>query len=103
MNNYINREKAVQGVKELFTMGDSYCDEHSIIGMLNGIAVSEEYKPKEKGKWILRDVEDCVDYPIDKWQSVKCSVCLRQLTTPYSYYFNNYNFCPNCGADMRSE
>lgn len=37
MNDLINRKEAIQGVRELFSMGDCYCDELSIIGMLNGL------------------------------------------------------------------
>ena len=37
MNDLIDRKIAIQGVRELFSMGDSYCDETSIIGMLNGL------------------------------------------------------------------
>ena len=36
-----------------------------------------------------------------EWQSARCSVCKQYLTTPYMYYFTHYNYCPNCGADMR--
>ena len=38
---------------------------------------------------------------IADWQSARCSACKRYLTTPYMYYFEHYNYCPNCGADMR--
>ena len=41
--------------------------------------------------------------PIDEWQSARCSVCEKYHTTPYMYYFDDFNFCPNCGADMRGE
>lgn len=37
MNDLIDRKKAIEGVRELFSMGDCYCDELSIIGMLNGL------------------------------------------------------------------
>jgi len=37
MNDLIDRKKAIQAVRELFSMGDCYCDELSIIGMLNGL------------------------------------------------------------------
>ena len=41
MSDVISREKAVQGVRELFSMGDCYCDELSIVGMLNGLPLAE--------------------------------------------------------------
>ena len=40
----------------------------------------------KKGKWIAKD---------ERWH---CSVC--NSTSPKGY---RYNFCPNCGADMRGE
>ena len=56
-----------------------------------------------EGKWTEKSVffasEENVT--IDAWQSAKCSVCGRYHTTPYMYFFDNYNFCPICGADMR--
>ena len=38
---------------------------------------------------------------IPEWQSARCSLCHKYHTTPYIYYFNDYRFCPNCGAEMR--
>lgn len=35
MDDFISRKTAVQGVRELFSLGDCYCDEFSIVGMLN--------------------------------------------------------------------
>ena len=47
-------------------------------------------------------VQEHLDEPIiDEWQSARCSVCGKYHTTPYMYYFDHFNFCPNCGADMR--
>ena len=61
----------------------------------------EQPEPK-RGEWLERDV---IDEPkgkhITQWQSARCSVCGRYHTTPYLYSFTHYNFCPNCGADMR--
>ena len=47
MSDLIDRKIAVQGVRELFSMGDCYCDELSIVGMLNGLSSAE---PEQK--WI---------------------------------------------------
>lgn len=57
---------------------------------------------RKHGEWIEREV---VDEPgiIEEWQSARCSVCGLYHTTPYMYYFHRYNFCPNCGADMRKK
>ena len=60
---------------------------------------------KPQGEWEEKETfHNADDDPIiEEWQSARCSVCHKYHTTPYKYYFNNYNFCPNCGADMRGE
>ena len=46
-------------------------------------------QPRKKGKWIDRS------YDIDGvWNY--CSVCMEQA-------IDLYDFCPNCGADMRED
>ena len=80
-------------------------DESEVKGYNDGIdlaiSVIAEFPSVEperkKGKWIEQD---------DSWDGVyyECSVCKEAYTlidgTPSD---NNYNFCPNCGADMRGE
>ena len=50
-----------------------------------------------RGEWVRQDDGWCGDY-------YECSVCKEPFTlidgTPQD---NLYNFCPNCGADMRSK
>ena len=41
MSDLIDRKIAVEGVQELFSMGDCYCDKLSIIGMLNSLPSAE--------------------------------------------------------------
>lgn len=63
----------------------------------------EYVRDYQHGKWEEKETfRNGDDEPIiEEWQSAICSVCHKYHTTPYMYYFNNYNFCPNCGADMR--
>lgn len=59
--------------------------------------------PVKHGKWMEKKVTheaNRVSTIIADWQSAKCSNCGKYHTTPYLYYFNNYNYCPNCGASM---
>lgn len=53
-------------------------------------------------KWLEKEVLSKVDGepPIEEWQSARCSACGKYHTTPYMYYFDDYKYCPNCGADM---
>lgn len=53
------------------------------------------------GEWLEKEVNS--DKVIEEWQSAKCSVCDKYHTTPYMYYFDDYKFCPNCGAKMEVE
>ena len=61
---------------------------------------SEQLRPK--GKWEEKEVFDG-DRTIEQYQSARCSVCGKYHTTPYMYYFNNFNYCPECGAEMSGE
>ena len=54
------------------------------------------------GKWLERKVDHTPHLP-DGVQSAKCSVCGKYHTTPYMYYFEDYAYCPNCGARMENE
>ena len=72
MSDLISRDKAIQGVREYFSLGDCYCDELSIIGMLNGlpsaeperkwIPVSEEL-PEEDEEVLVTVLDDTGDTP----------------------------------------
>ena len=64
--------------------------------------LEEELEPKRKcGKWEEKEVhEKGTLEDIEEWQSARCSACGKYHTAPYMYYFNNYNYCPNCGAKM---
>jgi len=53
------------------------------------------------GRWLEKEVNS--DIAIEEWQSSRCSVCDKYHTTPYMYYFSEYNYCPNCGAKMEAK
>lgn len=54
------------------------------------------------GRWTERQViED--GKAIEEWQSARCSVCGKYHTTPYLYYFDDFAYCPSCGAEMKGE
>lgn len=71
--------------------------ENTYVKYMSTVAV----RPVVYGEWIERNVtQDRRDAKISEWQSAKCSLCGKYHTTPYMYYFTNYNYCPNCGAKM---
>ena len=86
----LNADMPNSKIKVLVTFADK----------VNRMPTIEERK---KGKWDERSVFDTEDSDIVQMQSAKCSVCGKYHTTPYLYFFDNFNFCPNCGADMRGE
>lgn len=59
--------------------------------------------PVKRGKWIIRD------NPGTGWYRVTCSECGEDVTAnaPCIGFFPNakviWNYCPECGADMRGE
>lgn len=58
---------------------------------------------RKKGEWLEKEViDDRKDAKIQQWQQARCSCCNKWHTTPYMYYFENYDYCPNCGARMES-
>lgn len=95
MSDYISREAAIKlfnfavldclGMEPTIRAGD-------IIKALESIPAADVREVK-RGKW-EDAMQSCHDSP-----HVKCSVCGEY----YWRYFNKFNFCPNCGADMRGE
>lgn len=59
-------------------------------------------QPK-KGKWKEQAIENVKAAGIEEVQIAKCSACGLYHTTPYMYYFSDYNYCPNCGARMEEQ
>ena len=99
----VSRKMAMDAI----TASTPYCvvpdDYHiSVVDMEFRISTLPSVTPKQKrGKWEEKEVSD--EKVIDEWQSARCSACGKYHTAPYMYYFNNYNFCPNCGARMKEE
>ena len=121
---YIKREDVIQTIAEVDDYGDGMCFEvksHAMrdVALIPSADVVEREKyeldkacafsmgieaSRKRGEWVEKQVVDIKDTPIEEWQSARCSVCGKYHTTPYMYYFDNYKFCPNCGASMeRSE
>ena len=86
MSEYIDRQKALTAINEFYHDPKVYI-------VLKEIPPAD-VRPVVRGEWILKtDDFDFVDG--------KCSVC----SYTDSFFEENwlYNFCPNCGADMRGD
>lgn len=73
----IDQQEAVEGVRELFSLGDCYCDEYSIVGMLNSLPTHEiihchECKHNPKKEWF-----GCPMAHLSEWQRPGDAWCWR--------------------------
>ena len=96
----IDADALIENILALPNCSNSFSDTYDkdcIIGVIDEQPTIE----RKTGEWEEREVSS--DKVIDEWQSARCSVCGLYHTTPYMYFFDNYKFCPNCGADMRGE
>lgn len=87
MAEYIKREAAIDACFNGWNNDAHDCAEN--IRLIPAADVREN----KRGRW--KDaMQSCHDSP-----HVKCSVCGEY----YWRYFKKFNYCPNCGADMREE
>lgn len=91
---YIEREAAINEQKRFC----GYLDND----MLNRLEIATkripaaDVRPVVRGKW----KRDYNPNGSSNWQT--CSACYAFILLP-SWRIENWNFCPNCGADMREE
>lgn len=68
---------------------------YHLYGRKDNIVLEEVPKPEPKtGRW------NCSD---DMYESAVCSICGWDTTEPWDHIRHWFNYCPNCGADMRGE
>ena len=99
MDDYISREAAIAETrKPHLTNAELRMRLATILAKIPAADV----RPVVRGEWEQKEVFEA-NGNVDELQSAFCPVCQRYHTTPYTYYFTHYNFCPNCGAEMRGE
>ena len=94
-----NRRKGMKNgkYKTLYEIGEAPCRACGIDDMLNDVEdfPAADVRPVVRGKWVLKE----------RAHYFKCSIC--KTPTPYRFGYEGssrfYNFCPNCGAEMREE
>ena len=106
MSDLISRQAAIDVFKNLIGIDCIFEEDPKVVGALIAVKEAITQLPaaepeRKKGKWEEKEVE--ASTAIDEWQSARCSVCGKYHTTPYVYYFDEFNYCPNCGAKMEEE
>ena len=67
------------------------------------IVRTSDYAPVVHGRWKDRHVYGIDECTVDTLQSARCTNCGKYHTTPYMYYFDDFAYCPYCGAKMDGE
>lgn len=93
----MTKEEAIYRLKNTAWLGTDKDSEETVQAVDMAIEALQA-EPVKHGEWVEKTVSD--EKVIDEWQSARCSVCGKYHTTPYMYYFDNFTYCPNCGAKM---
>ena len=72
--------------------------------LIQGVKQMDAAQPEwKRGKWIIHETET------DRYDDMKCPFCKKSYTVDayriddIGFTAADFNFCPNCGADMRGE
>lgn len=92
MSDYIDREAISKRLEGMEIVGPLYYG-IPVVEALDAIEnmPAADARPVVRGEW----VQDTAGWGGSEYVIFRCSKCLRAI--PY----DKYNFCPNCGADMR--
>lgn len=99
-NDYILRKAAIEKIRYQGIYGSGYSNEereNDVVDMIESIPAAD-VRPVVRGHWIgTKEAEEMGDIMKEFTCSV-CGCCEWDCTESESF-----NFCPNCGADMREE
>ena len=91
MSRYINADELIKDIENIYVEineeNDPVINQGEVLNLIEGYA-AENVKPIVYGKWKNSVIAD---------NFRACSLCC--YVSPSGFY----NFCPNCGADMRGE
>ena len=88
MDDLIRRQDAVDFIKNIMPTKEGFLDPRDVFDELGHVPSAEK-----KGKWNW-------DFADNGWADWTCSICGWKKNTDIHVNLG-YNFCPNCGADMR--
>lgn len=91
MPKYINADLLISDIKQMRNTPNGYSDtfdKSEIIGVIEEQPVAD-VRENVRGEWTMLD-------PDEYLLPFRCSHCNRNSE-------NKYDFCPNCGADMRGD
>ena len=114
MAEYIEREKLAKAL-EIWqnTLIEIYGEDDEYVRCLNSVlfsvdnAPAADVRPVVRGEW--EHTEDFDEYGGGRYVEWTCSVCFRKAKGGWAVRDEHidepptWNFCPNCGADMREE
>lgn len=100
---YIEKDVVINDIGELFTIcyetlpneyGHHFIVEEELQTHLDFVRnlPAADVKPVVRGEWVPKNADG-------SWRVDTCSACKKD--THYVRYAPAYDFCPNCGADMR--
>ena len=98
MTDYISRWDAINAIQEHFTEDGfrGYKDGQKMLDRINAIPAAD-VRENKRGKW---DDKKVAFY----FKCSECGCCVRAFAGEvFLDYAQEWNFCPNCGADMREE
>lgn len=98
----MTKEEAIKGLKVLRRDFSGYKPNEEMFDMAIE-SLEQDCISRQAAKWQKKKVEESTDIDITAWQTAQCSNCKRWHTTPYMYYFYEYNYCPFCGTKMEVE
>lgn len=89
MSDYISKQEAISAITQMIGEHYPYKTIFRAVRILHHVPTAD-VRENVKGKW-LQDKHDEAGYGY-----FDCSVCGAD-------FYDVYDFCPNCGADMRAD
>lgn len=97
MTEYIDKQAVIDEIEEwydLYPDSDTTREALSLLKKAIKKISPEDVRPVVRGRWIPKNADG-------SWRVDACSACKKD--THYLRHASAYDFCPNCGADMRGE